>query len=118
MAVVPPFMLAMSICVANREPIPHSGSATYDASLPVAENLRSGHEGLRQCETCCDISRCVRGPLVPLVAANQRRAGRKIANGSSGAPPVSRFCNWQFAAVPEAFPGRRHRDGSFANPGH
>ena len=34
--VVPPFMLAMSICVASREPIPHSGSATYDVSLPVA----------------------------------------------------------------------------------
>ena len=92
MAVVPPFMLAMSICVANREPIPHSGSAIYDASLPVAENLRSGHEGLRQCETCCGISRCVRGPLVPLFAANQRRAACKIANGSSGAPAASQFC--------------------------
>jgi len=64
------------------------------------------------------ISRCVRGPLVPLVATNQRRADCKIANGSSGAPAVSQFCDWQFAAVPEAFPGQGHRDGSFANPGH
>ena len=64
------------------------------------------------------ISRCVRGPLVPLVATNQRRADCKIANGSSGAPAVSQFRDWQFAAVPEGFPGQRHRGGSFANPGH
>jgi len=47
--------------------------------------------GPRPCETCCGISRCVSGPLVPLFAAHQRRADCKIANGSSGAPAVSQF---------------------------
>jgi len=50
--------------------------------------------GPRPCETCCGISRCVSGPLVPLFAAHQRRADCKIANGSSGALSWSMASRW------------------------